>query len=193
MGAGVRRAGHSPAGVEVPGQSDAGFHIHAMLRVYVDGKPVTVPANVGIDPQGQFIAPLHTHDTSGVIHMEATQTYPFTLGQFFTVWGVKFAPGQLGAYRTGGGKTVAVSSTESPWPTPPPTCSMPMTQSSSPTANPARFPPSTRPPSPPACQLSSAMLVFAALFSFSGMASRSYPRLGHRYCSPGRGGRGAGR
>jgi hypothetical protein len=79
-----------------------------MLRVYVNGRPVTIPANVGIDPQGQFIAPLHTHDTSGVIHMEATQTYPFTLGQFFTVWGVKFTPDQLGGYRTGGGNTVAV-------------------------------------------------------------------------------------
>jgi hypothetical protein len=30
--------------------------------------------------------------------MEASQAYPFTLGQFFTIWGVKFTSTQLGAY-----------------------------------------------------------------------------------------------
>jgi hypothetical protein len=29
---------------------------------------------------------LHTHDTSGVVHMESPQPATFTLGQFFDVW-----------------------------------------------------------------------------------------------------------
>src|SRR6266516_7167509 len=31
-------------GMGLPGLSDTIFHIHSMLHVYVDGKPVTVPA-----------------------------------------------------------------------------------------------------------------------------------------------------
>jgi len=94
-------------GLGLPGQSDQIYHVHAMLRVYVNGQQTQVPANLGIDPNGQFLAPLHTHDTSGVVHMEADQPYPFTLGQFFTIWGVKFTPTQLGGYTTGNGNVVA--------------------------------------------------------------------------------------
>ena len=50
-----------------------------------------------------MLASLHTHDASGVVHQEAVQPYPFTLGQFFDVWGVKFTPTQLGAYHAGKG------------------------------------------------------------------------------------------
>ena len=93
--------------MSLPTESDAAYHIHAHLSVYVDGKNVPVPAQVGIDPQGQFLAPLHTHDTSGVVHMESSQTYPFTLGQFFNVWGVKFTNTQLGGYQAGNGQVLS--------------------------------------------------------------------------------------
>ena len=89
-----------------PDQSDIGYHVHAALFVYVDGKQVPVPANIGIDPQGRFIAALHTHDTSGVVHMEATKPYPFTLGEFINVWGVDFSDQNLGAYHAGNGKVL---------------------------------------------------------------------------------------
>ena len=75
----------------LPDPSDQIFHIHAQLSVYTDGKKQTVPAQVGIDPKSQFLASLHTHDNTGVIHMEAVQPFPFKLGQFFDVWGVKFS------------------------------------------------------------------------------------------------------
>jgi hypothetical protein len=39
-------------------------HIHQHLDIYVDGRPVPVPALIGIDPAVGF-APLHVHDTSG--------------------------------------------------------------------------------------------------------------------------------
>lgn len=94
--------------LNLPGQSDTVYHVHAALRVYVNGKQITVPANIGIDPQGQFLAPLHTHDTSGVVHMEASQPYPFKLAQFFTVWGVKFSNTQLGGNIAGNGKTLSM-------------------------------------------------------------------------------------
>jgi hypothetical protein len=92
--------------LEFPQQSDIGYHVHAVLFIYVDGKQVQVPANIGIDPQGRFIAALHTHDTSGVVHMEATKPYPFTLGEFINIWGVSFSDSNLGAYKAGDGKVL---------------------------------------------------------------------------------------
>jgi hypothetical protein len=96
------------AAMGLPQAADFPFHIHAMLRVYVDGKRVPIPSQIGIDPASGFIAPLHTHDTSGIVHMEAVKTYPFKLGQFFNVWGVKFGDRQIGAYRDGDGRTLQV-------------------------------------------------------------------------------------
>jgi hypothetical protein len=87
----------------LPDPSDTVFHVHADLVVYTDGKKQTVPQNVGIDSDKQFLASLHTHDDQGVIHMEAVQPYPFKLGQFFSIWGVPFTKTQLGSYHVGQG------------------------------------------------------------------------------------------
>lgn len=89
-----------------PQQTDVGYHVHAQLNIYVNGKQTPVPANVGIDPQGRFISPIHTHDTSGVIHMESAKFYPFTLAEFINVWGVYFTNNQLGSYKAGDGGNV---------------------------------------------------------------------------------------
>jgi hypothetical protein len=91
-----------------PEQSDVGYHVHDALFIYVNGKQITIPANFGIDPQGRFLAPIHTHDTTGVIHLESTEPYPFTLGQMFDIWGVKFTDNQLGAYVAGNGNVLQV-------------------------------------------------------------------------------------
>jgi hypothetical protein len=82
------------------------LHIHQHLDLFVGGKRVVVPAGIGIDPYARFISPLHTHDTSGVIHVESPTVRPFTLGEFFGVWGVRFGPGQLGGYTDGNGQTL---------------------------------------------------------------------------------------
>ena len=64
-------------------------HYHAHLDVFRNGDPVTVPANIGIDYQRQVISPLHTHDDSGIVHVEGLKDEPITLGQFLTEWGVR--------------------------------------------------------------------------------------------------------
>ena len=61
------------------------LHIHQHLDVFVEGRRVTVPAGIGIDPAAGFIAPLHTHDATGVVHVESPSAKPFFLGQFFGV------------------------------------------------------------------------------------------------------------
>lgn len=79
-------------------------HIHQHLDLFVDGKAVQVPANLGIDASGAFISPLHTHDTSGVMHVESPTASSFSLGQFFAVWGVRLSPTCIGGDCTGAGK-----------------------------------------------------------------------------------------
>src|SRR4051794_8748056 len=79
-------------------------HIHQHLDLFVDGKRVTVPAAIGIDSGQQFIAALHTHDPSGVLHVESPEPKTFTLGQVFGVWGVPLSATQIGGLKTGGGK-----------------------------------------------------------------------------------------
>jgi hypothetical protein len=63
-------------------------HFHTRLTILQDGSPLTIPAYIGIRPS--CIYWLHTHDTSGVIHIETPITEfrtTFTLGDFFSVWG----------------------------------------------------------------------------------------------------------
>jgi hypothetical protein len=91
-----------------PPQSDTAYHVHAILRIYVDGKQIQVPEKIGIDTAEEFLAPLHTHDTSGIIHIESSEPYPFKLAQFFSIWGVKFTNTQLGGYVTGNGNVLSV-------------------------------------------------------------------------------------
>jgi hypothetical protein len=64
-------------------------HIHPHLKIVVNGVSVAVPALIG--QRGDAWLPLHTHDASGLIHIESTVNYKFTLGEFFAAWGQKFS------------------------------------------------------------------------------------------------------
>src|SRR3954470_10456181 len=73
------------------------LHIHQHLDVFVDGKRQQVPANIGVY-DGQFLTELHTHDPTGVMHVESPTARNFDLGQFFGVWGVRLTPDCVGGY-----------------------------------------------------------------------------------------------
>jgi len=96
-------------------------HAHAHLDVFVDGKPIVVPAGIGIniddpevqrfkDPDGAVgyggirrcrrpcISPLHTHDATGIIHTESKSPEPNMLGQFFTEWSVRLSESCVGEH-----------------------------------------------------------------------------------------------
>ncbi len=81
----------------------AALHVHQHLDLFVHGKAVPVAPGIGIDAGARFIAELHTHDISGIVHIEAPRIQPFTLGQFFDVWGLRFTQTCLGAYCAGNG------------------------------------------------------------------------------------------
>jgi hypothetical protein len=99
----ARRAKASVTTMSTPNSET---HIHPHLAVYVDGKQVKVPANIGLDPSqiAGGMTGLHTHDAKGTIHDEGMANSH--LGQFFTIWGVAFSPTQLGPYRASGSKVV---------------------------------------------------------------------------------------
>lgn len=73
-------------------------HLHVHLAVYVDGVQAAVPAGIGVgrpwgfDSSG-FLATgscyswLHTHDTTGVVHIAMPGQQVFDLRQIFEVWG----------------------------------------------------------------------------------------------------------
>ena len=108
------------AGLQPETKETLTFHVHAHLDVLIDGRPVLVPAGIGInltDPgvkHGQWnggpayggiagctqpcISPLHTHYESGVIHTESGSNVPHRLGQFFTEWDVTLSTGCIGKY-----------------------------------------------------------------------------------------------
>ena len=89
-------------------------HIHQVLKIAVRGKNVPVPAGIGIHELAGFISPIHTHDGNGQIHIEAPSPRPFTLGQFFDVWGVRFTANCIGGYCTSGRDSLKVLSNGAP-------------------------------------------------------------------------------
>ncbi len=91
------------AGLPMLGQEGAVEHIHAHLDVLVNGQPVSVPAGIGIDEQGGTISPVHTHDQTGVIHIESPTQAPFSLAQFFTEWQVALDQNRIGGLTATGG------------------------------------------------------------------------------------------
>lgn len=84
------------------------LHYHDHLDVFVNGKRVTVPAGIGIAPNEEFFSPLHTHDTTGIVHVESAEPRAFTLGEFLEVWGVPLTARCLGGYCSTGGLHVCV-------------------------------------------------------------------------------------
>jgi hypothetical protein len=76
-------------------------HIHARLTVTIDGQEMKIPSNIGILPSLWIdrsldrygignSSPMHTHDESGVIHIESTVARNYSLGEFFDIWGKTF-------------------------------------------------------------------------------------------------------
>jgi hypothetical protein len=72
-------------------------HIHQHLDIFVDGKKQPVPTNIGVY-DGQFLTELHTHDPSGIVHVESPTKRTFDLAQFMGAWGVRFNDSCIGGY-----------------------------------------------------------------------------------------------
>jgi len=83
----------------VPIDSMGMMHLHTHLTLVFDGKETPVPASIGIDPilwqdhsldsyGMKGMTALHTHDTSGTIHVESYKIRDYTFGQLLDIWGL---------------------------------------------------------------------------------------------------------
>jgi hypothetical protein len=99
--------------LNLPSLSETILHHHVGLYIYVNGQPVTVPAGVGYNDGRaggpQVFSPLHTHDNTGLVHVEsADPNFQPVLGQFMDVWGVYFTKDCLGSMCNQGNEQLRV-------------------------------------------------------------------------------------
>ncbi|HEX4788498.1 MAG TPA: hypothetical protein VH372_08555 [Actinospica sp.] len=102
--------GQTIDGVSSNQMEQLAYHIHAHLSIFINGKQMTVPYGIGIeqpwstqaDGDSEFVDSgaafyyLHTHDDTGVIHIESPNSTQYTLGQFFAEWNQPLSTTQIG-------------------------------------------------------------------------------------------------
>jgi hypothetical protein len=99
--------GMRAAGLPISDMSATAQHFHAHLDVSVNGQPVPVPAELGIDQASGQMSALHTHDDTGLIHVESSDpTGRYTLGQLFNEWNVALDATRLGGLSVRPGTTL---------------------------------------------------------------------------------------
>jgi hypothetical protein len=86
------------AGLKALPKETLEYHVHPQLRVFINDEKVKVPENIGIDLKNKMISPLHTHDDSGTIHVEAPEPVDFTLEQLFQEWDVELDEDCIATY-----------------------------------------------------------------------------------------------
>ena len=101
-------------GMEAPS-----YHIHVHLSLYVNGEQLAIPKAIGVmNPQlaGDFVISgscfywVHTHDATGIIHVEPPTQIEVTLGEFFDLWGEPLSRTGVAGYS--GAVTVIVDGEE---------------------------------------------------------------------------------
>jgi hypothetical protein len=83
-------------------------HIHARLELYNRGKAVTIPQGVGIPDGAGCLYWLHTHTADGYIHIESPVKRPFTLGEFFDIWGPSLSWSQAASLTAPHGEKLSI-------------------------------------------------------------------------------------
>src|SRR3954449_5991959 len=96
------------AQLKLPPVGKEQVHHHALLHIYNDGRLVELVPNIGIDRANGAYSSIHTHDNTGIVHMESERPFKFTLGAFFAVWGVRFGDKSLGNLENDGPNQVRV-------------------------------------------------------------------------------------
>jgi hypothetical protein len=84
-------------GISCEASEELAFHLHEHLAVYVGDDQKLIAAGIGIGPPldvvnnfvvgGSCFSWLHTHDQTGLIHIESPVARSFTLANFFDIWG----------------------------------------------------------------------------------------------------------
>ncbi|HEX5275618.1 MAG TPA: hypothetical protein VFW34_10115 [Candidatus Rubrimentiphilum sp.] len=83
------------------------LHVHSHLAILNHGVQVQVPPYLGMastSPTQGCLYWIHTHDPSGIIHIEAGSIVSpnggnYTLGNFFDIWGEPLSRNQVGPFK----------------------------------------------------------------------------------------------
>lgn len=71
------------------------LHYHVHVSITINGTAAPIPAQIGIpqtsDPNNACLYWIHTHDTTGVLHIESPVQRDFTFGNFLHIWHQQFA------------------------------------------------------------------------------------------------------
>ena len=92
-------------GIEALSREMLKTHFHSHLSLFYRGEQIAIPYGIGIvGPfvvrdgfvgSGSAIYWIHTHDATGIIHVESPDNRPYTLGNFFDIWGQPLARGNV--------------------------------------------------------------------------------------------------
>lgn len=80
-------------GIQCNSAEQSIFHIHSHLSIFINGQNYTIPSLIGITNSCFYW--MHTHDKTGIIHIEVPVNKNFSLGQFFDMWKTKFNNNQI--------------------------------------------------------------------------------------------------
>ncbi|HEY5426327.1 MAG TPA: hypothetical protein VIJ77_07245 [Candidatus Tumulicola sp.] len=85
------------------------LHIHSHLALFDNGKQIQIPRFIGFAmnqalPGGGCLYWIHTHDTSGIIHVETPEIHApnggqYTLGMLFAIWGQPLGPDAIAGFK----------------------------------------------------------------------------------------------
>jgi len=116
VGAKAFEPGDTPAGgngqpvdgIEGSSREMLKVHVHAHLSLFSKGQQIAVPYAIGIvrpfqvnngfAAAGAGIYWLHTHDATGIIHVESPDARTYTLGNFFDIWGQPLDGGNVAGF-----------------------------------------------------------------------------------------------
>jgi len=89
--------GQTIDGIEGSSREMLKTHFHAHLSLFHRGKQIAIPYGIGIVKpfkvergfvgEGSGYYWLHTHDATGIMHIESPDARSYTLGNFFDIWG----------------------------------------------------------------------------------------------------------
>lgn len=107
--------GITPVAPALMDQYQTQYHVHAFLALFVNGQQVAIPYGLGMVGRGPAIKGfvnaatsfylIHTHDSTGIIHIESPSNGPpnlastiYTLKDFLDIWGLTVNANQFGPF-----------------------------------------------------------------------------------------------
>jgi hypothetical protein len=90
------QGGADAAGLAIGPVEGTARRFDSHLDIFVNGRPVQVPAGLGVD--GKFVSEVRTRDKGVLVVASSDRSRRFTLGQLFMEWGVRLESAHLGGF-----------------------------------------------------------------------------------------------